>query len=120
MSARLAFAICAHVDADILIVDEALSVGDQAFPGEVRDLLPRISRSDGTLLMVSHALGYLEQTCDRVIWIEDGYIRDVGATGPGCIAAVREGTRAQPTGHPSPVSRSEQNCGLSLLRDSAT
>ncbi len=77
MNARLAFAVCAHVDADILIVDEALSVGDQAFQAKCEAYFHEFAKH-GTLLMVSHALGYLQQTCDRIIWIEDGRIRDSG------------------------------------------
>jgi lipopolysaccharide transport system ATP-binding protein len=77
MSARLAFAICAHVDADILIVDEALSVGDQEFQAKCEAYFKDFAKR-GTLLIVSHALAYLQQTCDRVVWIEDGYIRESG------------------------------------------
>ncbi|WP_051335450.1 ABC transporter ATP-binding protein [Methylocapsa acidiphila] len=78
MAARLAFAICAHADADILIVDEALSVGDAAFAAKcdafIRDFTKR-----GTILVVSHDLEALATICDRVVWIEDGEVRDLGA-----------------------------------------
>jgi lipopolysaccharide transport system ATP-binding protein len=77
MVARLAFAICAHVDADILIIDEALSVGDQAFQAKCEAFIKDFAKR-GTLLMVSHALRYLEQVCDRVLWIEDGRLRACG------------------------------------------
>jgi lipopolysaccharide transport system ATP-binding protein len=77
MTARLAFAVCAHADADILIVDEALSVGDAAFAKKcdafIRDFAKR-----GTILVVSHDLAMLESLCDRVIWIEDGVARGIG------------------------------------------
>jgi lipopolysaccharide transport system ATP-binding protein len=77
MNARLAFAICAHVDADVMIVDEALSVGDQAFQNKCEAFIHSFAER-GTLLIVSHATGYLEQVCDRVVWIEDGRVRTMG------------------------------------------
>jgi lipopolysaccharide transport system ATP-binding protein len=78
MAARLAFAVCAHADADILIVDEALSVGDEAF-GAKCDAFLKDFANRGTILIVSHALGTLETICDRVIWIEDGVVQSMGA-----------------------------------------
>ncbi|HUB63439.1 MAG TPA: ABC transporter ATP-binding protein [Methylocella sp.] len=77
MAARLAFAICAHADADILIVDEALSVGDEAF-GAKCDAFIKDFAEHGTILVVSHDLETLRTICDRVIWIEDGLVRGVG------------------------------------------
>jgi homopolymeric O-antigen transport system ATP-binding protein len=77
MAARLAFAVCAHADAEILIVDEALSVGDAVFTKKcdafIRDFAKR-----GTILVVSHNLEMLDSLCDRVIWIEDGVARGMG------------------------------------------
>ncbi len=88
MAARLAFAICAHADADILIVDEALSVGDAAFAakcdGFIRDFAKR-----GTIFVVSHDLEALATICDRVIWIDEGAVRDLGAS-ENVIALYRE------------------------------
>lgn len=77
MGARLAFAICAHVDADVMIIDEALSVGDQAFQNKCESFIHDFAKS-GTMLIVSHAAAYLQQVCDRVLWIEDGRIRAAG------------------------------------------
>ncbi len=87
MASRLAFAICAHADADILIVDEALSVGDAAF-GKKCDAFIRDFAKRGTILVVSHSLDMLESLCDRVIWIEDGIARAIGPAGE-VIAAYR-------------------------------
>ena len=78
MAARLAFAVCAHADADILIVDEALSVGDEAF-GAKCDAFIKNFAEHGTILVVSHDLATLEAICDRVLWIEDGVVRAVGS-----------------------------------------
>lgn len=89
MVARLAFAICAHVDADILIIDEALSVGDQAFQTKCEAFIQDFARR-GTLLIVSHALTYLEQLCDRVLWIEGGHVGACGAPEDVIKQYVRE------------------------------
>jgi lipopolysaccharide transport system ATP-binding protein len=77
MAARLAFAVCAHADADILIVDEALSVGDAAF-GAKCDAFIRGFTKHGTVLVVSHDLETLATICDRIIWIEEGEVRELG------------------------------------------
>jgi lipopolysaccharide transport system ATP-binding protein len=77
MSARLAFAICAHADADILIVDEALSVGDASFSDKCDAFIQDFAKH-GTILIVSHDLMTLEKLCDRVLWVDDGYVRQIG------------------------------------------
>lgn len=78
MRARLAFAICAHADADILVVDEALSVGDAAFRRKCFDFIEAF-RQRGTLILVSHDLDHIKTMCDRAIWIDDGDIRASGS-----------------------------------------
>jgi lipopolysaccharide transport system ATP-binding protein len=78
MAARLAFAVCANADADILIVDEALSVGDASFAAKCDAFIQEFSKH-GTILVVSHDLDLLQTVCDRVIWIEDGGVRELGA-----------------------------------------
>ena len=77
MVARVAFAICAHADADILIVDEALSVGDEVFQKKCENYILNFAKT-GTILMVSHDLNFLASLCDRVIWLEDGVVRESG------------------------------------------
>lgn len=77
MFMRLAFAICAHVDAELLIIDEALSVGDTAFQEKCKDFLRRFRRT-GSILLVSHSVGEIHDLCDRVIWIDRGRIREMG------------------------------------------
>jgi lipopolysaccharide transport system ATP-binding protein len=94
MAARLAFAVCAHADADILIVDEALSVGDEAF-GAKCDAFIKDFAEHGTILVVSHDLQTLEAICDRVLWIEDGRVRGVGAP-KEVIALYREAIEDKP------------------------
>ena len=77
MLSRLAFAICAHADADILIVDEALSVGDAEF-GAKCDAYIKAFATHGTILVVSHDLPTVEELCDRVVWIDEGSVRAIG------------------------------------------
>jgi lipopolysaccharide transport system ATP-binding protein len=77
MIARVAFAICAHADADVLIVDEALSVGDEIFQRKCENYIAEFARK-GTILMVSHDLDFLANLCDRVLWLEDGVVREIG------------------------------------------
>ncbi|MCC3246511.1 ABC transporter ATP-binding protein [Methylocystis sp. WRRC1] len=77
MIARVAFAICAHADADVLIVDEALSVGDEIFQRKCEKYIADFGRN-GTILMVSHDLNFLQTLCNRVLWLENGVIREVG------------------------------------------
>ena len=77
MVARLAFAVCAHVDPDILIVDEALSVGDDSFQQRCFEFIDAFRRH-GTLLFVSHDLGLVARLCSRAMWIDRGTVRAIG------------------------------------------
>lgn len=77
MRSRLAFAICAHADADILIVDEALSVGDGAFRQKCLDFIQTFCRQ-GTLILASHEMDQITALCDRVVWIDQGRVRAEG------------------------------------------
>ncbi len=77
MKTRLAFSICAHVEADILVVDEALAVGDASFQQKCLDWIDTF-RQKGTLLFVSHSMAEVRRLCNRAIWIEDGRIRQQG------------------------------------------
>ncbi|QGM98285.1 ABC transporter ATP-binding protein [Methylocystis parvus] len=77
MIARVAFAICAHADANVLIVDEALSVGDQIFQHKCERYIEDFAHN-GTILMVSHDLDFLEKLCDRVLWLENGVVKEIG------------------------------------------
>jgi lipopolysaccharide transport system ATP-binding protein len=77
MYARLAFAVAAHVDADILIVDEILAVGDAAFTQKCMRFIHRF-KEHGTILFVSHDTGSVNALCDRAIWMENGQVRAEG------------------------------------------
>jgi len=78
MVLRLAFSVATHCDADVLIVDEALAVGDGYFQKKSVDRITAFHRRGGTLLFCSHALYYVALLCDRAIWLKNG---DVAAQG---------------------------------------
>lgn len=78
MYARLGFAVAAHVDPDVLLVDEVLSVGDEAFQLKCRDFIHSFVNSGRTSVFVSHNLYAVEQLCDRVMWLDSGKIVDLG------------------------------------------
>lgn len=78
MFLRLAFAVVAHVDADVLIVDEALAVGDAVFAQKCMRFL-REFRKRGVLFLVSHDLPSVTSLCDRALWLERGLLRMAGS-----------------------------------------
>ena len=72
MKARLAFAIAVNIEPDILIIDEALSVGDAAFQRKCFAKMEEIRKSGATILFVSHSEGSIVSLCTRAIWLENG------------------------------------------------
>jgi len=74
MRARLLFAIATAVVPDILVIDEALSVGDEAFRLKSKERIQRLREDAGTVFLVSHALDTVAESCTRVIWMERGRI----------------------------------------------
>lgn len=79
MFTRLAFAIIANVDAELLVVDEALAVGDAFFVQKCMRFLRRFTENGGTLLFVSHDMGSVTALCDRALWLENGRVRMDGS-----------------------------------------
>ena len=79
MYMRLAFSVAINVDADILLIDEILAVGDANFQAKCFNKLREIKTEGTTIVIVSHSLGQIEQICERSIWIQDGSIRLEGS-----------------------------------------
>lgn len=93
MYMRLAFAVAAHVDADVLIIDEALSVGDAFFAQKCMRFL-RHFQQNGSILFVSHDTSAVLGFCDRAIWLDQGRTRAIGPAKPvveDYLAAFAEG-----------------------------
>ena len=85
MTLRLAFSVATHADADVLIVDEALAVGDGYFQKKSIDRITEFQKRGGTLLFCSHALYYVALLCDEAIWLKQG---EVASQGPS-LSVVR-------------------------------
>ncbi|WP_286183899.1 MULTISPECIES: ABC transporter ATP-binding protein [Stappiaceae] len=83
MYARLAFAVAAHVDADILIIDEILSVGDAAFTQKCMRFINRF-KEHGTILFVTHDIAAATKLCDRAVWLEGGRVKEIGPAKDVC------------------------------------
>ena len=82
MMMRLAFSVAVNVDPDILIVDEVLGVGDQAFFSKCFDRIMQFRRAGKTILCVSHSLPTLITLCDRGLWLDHGHVVKAGRVGP--------------------------------------
>jgi lipopolysaccharide transport system ATP-binding protein len=80
MYLRLAFAVAAHLDQEILVVDEVLAVGDAEFQRRCLGKMGSVSREGRTVLLVSHNLGAITQFCERTLWIDGGRLKLDGAS----------------------------------------
>lgn len=78
MFMRLGFAVAIHVEPEVLLVDEILAVGDEAFQHKCLDWIEAFQRRGGTIVMVSHNLGSVREMCDKVAWLEHGRLRQFG------------------------------------------
>ena len=86
MTLRLAFAVATHAEADVLIIDEALAVGDGYFQKKSIDRITDFQKAGGTLLFCSHALYYVALLCGRALWLRGGEIAASGSS----LTVVRE------------------------------
>ena len=78
MKMRLAFSIAIHIEPEILLIDEVLSVGDEAFRKKSGDALGRLIKSGVTTVYVSHSMEAVKTICDRVIWLDKGEVKEEG------------------------------------------
>lgn len=79
MLVRLAFAVIAHVDAEIMVIDEALAVGDAVFTQKCMRFLRKF-KENGTLIFVSHDMGPVLNLCERAVWLHHGQLRQIGGS----------------------------------------
>jgi ABC-type polysaccharide/polyol phosphate transport system ATPase subunit len=94
MSMRLAFSIAIHVEPDILIIDEVLAVGDQAFQAKCMDKILEFKEQGKTLLFVSHSTGAVQKLCERALWLDHGELVMDGDAAE-VAAAYESGGRVQ-------------------------
>lgn len=78
MAARLGFAVIAHIEPDILLIDELLSVGDRAFQSKCKDTMERFLARGVTVVLVSHDLAAITSLCKWALWLEKGRVRAFG------------------------------------------
>jgi ABC-type polysaccharide/polyol phosphate transport system ATPase subunit len=78
MYMRLGFAVAIHVDPDVLLIDEVLAVGDEAFTHKCLDKFAEFRRRNKTVLLVTHSLNLVERFCDEALWLNDGRAQAMG------------------------------------------
>lgn len=108
MNARLGFAVAIHVNPEILIVDEVLAVGDEAFQRQCMDRIFSLKREGVSILLVSHDLGSIEHLMDRAVWLDHGQVKAIGQP-HDVVRAYRgslEGSAMAASAHPDAVSSS--------------
>jgi lipopolysaccharide transport system ATP-binding protein len=96
MYVRLAFAVAAHMEPDILLVDEVLAVGDAAFQKKCLGKMDEVTRQGRTVLFVSHSAAAVEALCPRAIWLDAGHVRHDSASHEAL--SIYMGAHADPAG----------------------
>jgi lipopolysaccharide transport system ATP-binding protein len=105
MQMRLAFAVAAHLEPEILLVDEVLAVGDLRFQKKCLGKMGDVAKAGRTIIFVSHQMNQIRRLCERVFWMDGGQVHKVGDTGQvvgayetemssGSALPTRNGTRA--------------------------
>ena len=105
MHARLGFAVAAHVDPDILLVDEIFAVGDASFQRKCYDYIHAFLKSGKTAIFVSHYMSVVEQLCSRVLWLDQGRVARIGEPGEvlnAYLDSVEQRALASATGSEHP------------------
>lgn len=122
MVVRLAFALVTAVDPEILVIDEALAVGDQHFQKKCIERIETFRNKGCTILFCSHSLYHVRHLCDRAVWIDGGRVRAIGDTEMVLTryeAHVREQDRAQQVSMPEATPASAEGTAVSRSGDGA-
>ena len=92
MYMRLAFSVAINVDADILLIDEILSVGDEHFQNKCFDKMRELKKNGKTMVFVTHNMRAVRELCDRAVWLFDGKIKMQGDTNEVVDEYIKETT----------------------------
>jgi lipopolysaccharide transport system ATP-binding protein len=92
MYVRLAFAVAAHLETEILMVDEVLAVGDAAFQKKCLGKMESVTKAGRTILFVSHSMGAITQLCKSAMWLDNGYLKLSGPAPEIVSSYLAEGT----------------------------
>jgi lipopolysaccharide transport system ATP-binding protein len=95
MRMRLGFSVAAHIDPDILLIDEVLAVGDENFQHKCLDRILELRRRGVTICFVSHGLGSVRRLCSRAIWLDEGFVQARGAVDDVVSAYLRHAADAE-------------------------
>jgi len=95
MFVRLGFAVAAHVEPEVLLIDEVLSVGDESFQRRCAEKIEEFRRDGRTIVFVSHGLSQVEQLCQDVAWIDKGDLRMIGPAAEVISAYLGESHQAE-------------------------
>jgi ABC-2 type transport system ATP-binding protein len=109
MVVRLGFSIASHVEPEILLIDEILSVGDQDFQRKSSEKIEEFRREGRTIVVVSHSLGLVQQLCKEVIWLDKGQMRQSGPAAE--VIAAYTGGSYQPQTERGESSRNRWGTG---------
>ena len=98
MYVRLAFAVAAHLEPEILVIDEVLAVGDAQFQKKCLGRMREVARGGRTVLFVSHNMGAISQLCPTCVWLDQGRIKSMGATEGVVTAYLKDSDASGGTG----------------------
>jgi len=107
MYVRLAFAVAAHLEPEILLVDEVLAVGDIKFQRKCLGRMGDVARAGRTVVLVSHQLNQIRRLCHRVLWVDGGAVRQAGPTSDVVGAYEAEMSDSGLAGHRVSAGRAE-------------
>ena len=94
MLAKLGFSIATTVNPDILIIDEVLGVGDVNFRKKSSDKIRSLMDGGTTVLLVSHSIPQIRDICDKAIWINNGYVQEIGEVNEVCDHYLKDAEKA--------------------------